>query len=229
MSQEQRYGGPGAHEPGGQAHPGGRSAVPPEKAARTVGDEARGLAGDVGREAGKAGETVGAEARRLGSAARDRIESTAEAQKDRLAGRISGVAEQVGRSADGLRDREAWLAELVDAGARELGDIAASLKSHDMESILQAVERFGRRQPALFAGASVALGFALGRAANAATGRGGESAGETRETGPDIRRGEPWRARSPATSGPGPAGTGAADGATGAEGPDHIHGNGRIG
>ncbi|MDF1584890.1 hypothetical protein [Marinimicrococcus flavescens] len=204
-------------------------------------DEARGAADDVRREAGKAAETVTAEARRLGAAARDRVEGTAEAQKDRLADRISGVAEHIGKTAEDLRGQEAWLADLVDVGARELGGIAESLKSRDMGSILSAVEQFGRRQPALFMGATVALGFALGRAANAATSR------SAPETGPHAHEAhpqggpaaEPYRPRpaSPAPTGsldparttgqPGAAST--PDGGMTPPRPGGTPSNGRIG
>jgi hypothetical protein len=61
---------------------------------------------------------------------------------------------------------------MLDEGVRQLGGLADGLKSRDLGSLMGAVESFARRQPALFAGASVALGFAAARLAKASAERG---------------------------------------------------------
>ena len=93
------------------------------------------------------------------------MESQAEQQKHRIAERIGQLAERVQRSADDLRGDEAWLARLMERGARELGGVADDIARNDVAGILGSAEVFVRRQPALFVGAAVALGFALTRVA----------------------------------------------------------------
>ena len=53
-------------------------------------------------------------------------------------------------------------------GADELGGIADEIRRNDVAGLLGSVEVFARRQPALFMGAAVALGFALTRFVGAA-------------------------------------------------------------
>ena len=51
----------------------------------------------------------------------------------------------------------------MERGARELGGVAKDIARNDVAGILGSAEVFARRQPALFVGAAVALGFALTR------------------------------------------------------------------
>src|SRR5512132_3377035 len=62
-----------------------------------------------------------------------------------------------------LRAQEAWLGNLLGRGADELASIAEEMRRNDVAGLLGSVEVFARRQPALFMGATVALGFALTR------------------------------------------------------------------
>jgi hypothetical protein len=91
----------------------------------------------------------------------------AEEQKDGVADRIGAIADRAHSTADELRDREAWLAGLIDRGARELDEFADAVRHRDIASLWNSLESFARRQPALFMGAAVAAGFALTRVARA--------------------------------------------------------------
>jgi len=84
-------------------------------------------------------------------------------QKDGVADRIGAIADRAHSTADELRDREAWLAGLIDRGARELDGFADAVRHRDINTMWTSLESFGRRQPALFMGAAVAAGFALTR------------------------------------------------------------------
>jgi hypothetical protein len=139
--------------------------------ARGVTEEAKGAARDVMDEARATGSTLKQEASGLTSSLKEGLSSQARAQKDNVADRIGSVAQRVHQTADDLRDREGWLAGLMDRGAQELDSIADDIRRSDVSSLLDSVEVFARRQPALFMGASVALGFALSRVARS----GGES------------------------------------------------------
>jgi ElaB/YqjD/DUF883 family membrane-anchored ribosome-binding protein len=79
------------------------------------------------------------------------------------------AADAARQAAGSLRDEEAWLARLVDQGADKLSALAQSLRTNDPKALLSKTEEFARREPVLFTGAAVAIGFALARAATAAT------------------------------------------------------------
>lgn len=57
----------------------------------------------------------------------------------------------------------------MQRGADELASFAERLHGNNLQEILSGIESFARRQPALFAGASIAAGFALTRMARVAT------------------------------------------------------------
>ena len=138
----------------GQAQPG-------------VTDELRGAVSDVAGEARAAGAALRDEASGLGSTIKQGLTAQAERRKNVVADRLAAVAERAQRTADDLGDSEPWLGDLVARGARELEDVADELRDRDLAGLLSSVEVFARRQPALFMGASVALGFAMTRVVTA--------------------------------------------------------------
>jgi len=131
--------------------------------ARNIAGEAKGAARDVADEAREIGSSVKSEALGVVSAVRQGLADKAEEQKDGVADRIGAIADRAHSTADELRDREAWLAGLIDRGARELDGFADAVRHRDITTIWGSLESFGRRQPALFMGAAVAAGFALTR------------------------------------------------------------------
>jgi hypothetical protein len=145
--------------------------------------QVRGAADDVAREAQEVGRTVRDEAASLAGAAKHELKTQAESGKDQIADRLSSVADRLHRSADDLRGDEAWLADMLDEGVRQLGGLADGLKRRDLGSLVGSIETFARRQPALFAGASVALGFAAARLAKASAERNRGSYQGRAETG----------------------------------------------
>ena len=123
----------------------------------------KGAAGDMAREARAAGESVRQEVSHLGSTIKQGLSDQVERQKNGIADRLSAVAERAQTSASDLRAQEAWLGNLLGRGADELASIAEEIRRNDVPGLLGSVEVFARRQPALFMGATVALGFALTR------------------------------------------------------------------
>lgn len=126
-------------------------------------EQAKGAVEDVTREARAAGSSVGGEVRGLGSTIKQGLTDQVERRKNGIADRLSVVAERVEQTAGDLRGQEAWLGSLLGRGASELQGIADEIRRNDVPGILGSVEVFARRQPALFMGATVALGFALTR------------------------------------------------------------------
>jgi len=159
------------------------------KALRTVGDAAH-RAGDAVQSVGadalsKATETFhDAQARStdLGSDIAEQVGAIGETQKDGIAERLEGVAGVLHRSGEELGEKEAWLAQFIERGADELTGFAKTLRSNNLKSLLGNIEGLGRRQPALFMGASVAAGFALARVGRiAVTGTSSEVTADTVE------------------------------------------------
>jgi hypothetical protein len=100
--------------------------------------------------------------------AADDIRTRAEAKKERAADSAQSAAEQARQAAHNLRGDEAWMAGLIEQGADKLTDLAQVLRKNDLATLLTRTEDFARRQPLLFTGAAMALGFALTRAISAA-------------------------------------------------------------
>jgi hypothetical protein len=101
------------------------------------------------------------------------IRSQVEAQGARAADSAQHAADAARRAARDLRGEEAWMASLVEQGADRLTDLAQTLRQNDLRTLLTRVEEFARRQPVLFTGAAVTLGFMLSRTVGTAqTGRG---------------------------------------------------------
>ena len=126
-------------------------------------DEVKGAAQDVAKQARAAGSSLLDEASSLGGTIKQGLSDQVEHQKNGIADRLSAVAERAQTSASDLRDQEAWLGNLLGRGADELQGLAEEIRRNDVADILGSVEVFARRQPALFMGATVALGFALAR------------------------------------------------------------------
>jgi hypothetical protein len=144
-------------------------------------------------EARQAGSAIKDQARGVAGDLKQQLAAQAEAQKDSFADRLQAIADQVHGTAEQLRGREAWVADLIDRGARELGHVAEDLKHRDLRALTRSFEGFARRQPALFMGTAVALGFALTRVARS----GGDAYGRS-----DQRYGQGYRG---AETGPGAA------------------------
>ena len=121
-----------------------------------AGGEALGHAQDVARDARDRAASLAGEVR-------DRAASGAKIRKDQLADRLEDMAQAVHRSGEQLEGHQDWIAGLVERGADELGALARTLRTSDLQGIMGNLGRLARQEPALFAGASLAAGFALAR------------------------------------------------------------------
>lgn len=180
-----------------------------------------GPTGEARRELGETGARLAGEARSMAGAAGRALEAGATTGKERVADRVAHVAERLQGQAAELREDEAWLADLVDRGARQLGSLAEEMRQRDFRGMLDQVESFGRQQPALFTGAAVALGFALTRfARTSGTGQGVDD--RSRRPGAAGRSAMPDEAYigSSGHAGAGPGGATAGSGRDEADEPD---------
>lgn len=131
-------------ERGGPANPGATPQDPMK--------QARDLAGDTRDAGANAAQDLRASAE----------EAAARGQRQ-AANQVDDLAQSLRRSADGMQDQPEWLSGLAARGAAELSNFADVLRSNDLEGLLRHAGRFAREQPALFTGASMALGFAVAR------------------------------------------------------------------
>jgi hypothetical protein len=114
---------------------------------------------------------------------KDQAMRGAEAGKDQASQQVAATADTVRQSAEQLRDRQqTWLADLIDRGAEQLDRVSETLRSNDLQGLLNQLDSFARRQPALFAGASMIAGFALARMARVALDQGRPSSAHTAST-----------------------------------------------
>ena len=121
------------------------------------------------------GDAVVREAQELGDRAIDTAKEMADQQKVAGAERVEHVAEAMRSSAEQLESSEKQLAELVGTAAGQLEGLAKTLREKDLSALMAEMEDFGRRQPAVFMGAAVALGFGIARFAKAGSDASGQS------------------------------------------------------
>ena len=107
---------------------GSSAATAPGGAASKVADHAKAAADEIAAEARHAGQTVREQAAAVAGTAKDELARQAAGGKNQIADRISSFADHVQASAADLRRDEAWLADLLDEGGRQLGSLAETLK-----------------------------------------------------------------------------------------------------
>jgi hypothetical protein len=138
--------------------------------------------GDRAREAGAAVKEIAQDASSRGAAlageaagtVKEQVLSAAEEGKEGIAERLGDMAGAVHRSGEQLEGQQDWLAQLVERGADELGNLASTVRSNDLRGLIGKLEDMASRQPVLFVGAAMAAGFAgarLGRLAVAGASR----------------------------------------------------------
>lgn len=96
--------------------------------------------------------------------AKSALRKEAETTKGRIAGRASSLAESLRVAADHLDSRsEDQIARGARYAADEVEELVHAFGSRDVRQIVEEVDSFARRRPALFVGALAVAGFALGR------------------------------------------------------------------
>ena len=149
-----------ATDPVGKGMAGLRAA---QDAMRQVGGQARDARSDAATQAKELTQDARARAASLASAVGDRVTQAVASEKDNLAGQLQDMAQAAHRSGEQLEGHQDWLAHAIEWGADELGTIAGSMRSNDLQGLFGNLQGLAHRQPALFTGASLAAGFALAR------------------------------------------------------------------
>jgi hypothetical protein len=93
----------------------------------------------------------------------DRVRERATAQlsthKDRATDGLGSVSQAVRQSTKHLRDnKQDAIAQYVEKAADQIDRFSTQLKNRDVNELVNEVQRFARRQPALFVGSAFAIG-----------------------------------------------------------------------
>jgi len=80
-------------------------------------------------------------------------------QKSRAAEGLSGVATMVAQFGDQVREQNPSVASMVDTAADRLRQFSTHIDQRELTELMDDVERYARRNPALFAGGAFALGL----------------------------------------------------------------------
>lgn len=99
-------------------------------------------------------------AQRVVDRVRDRAASQLSAQKGRATDSLDNLAQAARRSTQALRDsQQDAVAQYVERAADHIERFSTRLREQDASDVVQHVQQFARRQPALFIGATFALGM----------------------------------------------------------------------
>jgi ElaB/YqjD/DUF883 family membrane-anchored ribosome-binding protein len=96
------------------------------------------------------------------------VEQRASSTMTQVGDTIDQVARAVRNTGEQLRSDQPQLAGLADTAAEQAEHAAQFLRQHDARDVLDEVQDFARRQPAVIVGAGLALGLLVGRAIKSA-------------------------------------------------------------
>jgi hypothetical protein len=111
----------------------------------------------AGEVVDQAKETAG----RVAGQVQEQATSRLEEQKERAAGSLGSLAQAVRQTGQELRaqDETAGVAAYADTAAQQIERVASFLRTRDVPQLLEEVEDVAQKQPALFLGGALALGF----------------------------------------------------------------------
>jgi hypothetical protein len=122
-------------------------------AVSNVTEQARATAGQIAEEAQhRAGQAV--------DTARQQVASRVSSQKDRAAEGLGSVAQALRQTGQQLREQDqAGVTDYIDRAAAQVERFSGYLQHSDVGQLVDDVEGFARRQPALFLGGAFVLGL----------------------------------------------------------------------
>jgi hypothetical protein len=117
---------------------------------------------DIPTEVGEGSDGLGARAKEkvssVGHRAIDQVESQIEHRKERAATSLGDVAQTLRSASHQLSEHER-MAHYMERAADRVDELANFLNSHDVAEMVDDIEDFARRQPAVFVGGAFALGM----------------------------------------------------------------------
>jgi vacuolar-type H+-ATPase subunit H len=151
--------------------------------ATTARDEARDVAGEARSEASAVVSEAGTQARALADEARTALRQQASDGASWAAGAVDQLAGRLRALADGNTEQAGDLQRYArDIGDR-LGGVAGRVQERGVDGLVDDVQRFARRRPAVFLAVAAGAGFAAGRLFRGAKADSDASAGASSENG----------------------------------------------
>jgi hypothetical protein len=140
---------------------------------RTVTDKATEVKDTVSRVAGE-------QASELATEARTKIEELTQRQKEAGADYVGSIAQAVDRAAGEFEETLPQATRYIRAASGQIQGVADAIRDRNGRELLEEVRSFARRQPELFFGGALLLGFAAWRFYRSADGH-REHAGPDRD------------------------------------------------
>lgn len=132
--------------------------------AKNLGKDIQGKAADltdtVTRAAKEHAGQIGTAAKDLAADASGRVSSALNEQKSAGADYLGTIASAVQRAAGEFESDVPQAAQYIRQAAGQIETVADAVRQRDMRELLGEVQQFARRQPTLFFGGAVILGFA---------------------------------------------------------------------
>lgn len=129
---------------------------------------------------------IGSAAQRLASDAAAKAQSAVEEQKSLGAQYVASVAGALHRAAGEVGQELPFAAKYLHQTAEQIESAAQTVRERDMRELVGEVENFARRQPALFFGGAMLLGFAALRFLKSAP-EGGSATKRSSDEMPNVR------------------------------------------
>lgn len=92
-----------------------------------------------------------------------RVTSRVDEQKNRAADGLGGIADVIRNAGNELRNENETVAQYVDMASDQLRRFANNIRQRGVSEMLEDVDRFARRNPALFIGGAFLIGIGVAR------------------------------------------------------------------
>jgi len=126
----------------------------------TASDATREVTGQVKQTVGQVTDQAQQAAGQVIDQARQQVSSRFAGQKDRAAEGLTSVAHALRQTSQQLREQDQQtVTGYIESAASQVDRVSNYLKQNDLGGLIDDVEQFARRQPALFLGGTFVLGL----------------------------------------------------------------------
>ena len=129
--------------------------------------------GSEGAYSGGVGNGGANDTGNLLSGIQQRVTSRVDQQKNRAADGLGGIADVFRSASNELRNDNETLASYVDLAGDQMRRLANHIREQGVADMLDDVQAFARRRPALFIGGAFVVGIGLARFLKSSADRGG--------------------------------------------------------
>lgn len=127
---------------------------------RDLKSKAAGVADTAGRMANENASHIADAAKDMAGKARAKAEDAVDKQKSIGADYIQSLAKAADRAANEFQNETPQAAELIRQASAQIQSLADTVRQRDLREFVGDVQEFARRQPTIFFGGAIVLGFA---------------------------------------------------------------------